>query len=238
MVDKKAIHRYHKRVDKRLATRGLRFDGNRWEENKHPRSKDGKFTSGSGGNGEAKTNDAARRTKTSATMTRADIKVAGPKESKAYIASYFKAHPEVKKEAAKYKDVLDNVVQFRSRFPEAEDEHSYDAVTGKEVDVSSGHCVTFHQNYRIGDEYGGYDSETYAAMCAIAMHELGAEHCYIGYFGNPEISFNCPDKETARRFAIEHNQHSVFDAETFELWENPNWDESTNPIKGKGSNGS
>lgn len=48
MIDKKAIKRYHARVDRRLADRGIRFDGNRWEENKHPRDKDGKFTSGSG----------------------------------------------------------------------------------------------------------------------------------------------------------------------------------------------
>lgn len=48
LIDKAAIKRYHKRVDARLADRGIVFDGNRWEEDKHPRGKDGKFTSGSG----------------------------------------------------------------------------------------------------------------------------------------------------------------------------------------------
>lgn len=241
MIDRKAIRRYHKRVDARLAARGKRFDGNRWEENEHPRAKDGKFTSGSGSSSSAaESKKSAPKTssapKSSATMTKADIQINGPKETKAYIDSYFSSHPEVKKEAAKYKGVLENVVKFREKFPEAEDEHSYDALTGKMEDVTSGHCVTFHQNFKIGDEYGAYDDDTYAAMCAIAMNELGASKCYIGYFGNPEISFNCPDQETARRFAVAHNQHSVFDAGTFELWENPNWDEKTNPIKGKGSN--
>jgi len=238
MIDRNAIKRYHKRVDRRLAERGIRFDGNRWEESEHPRAKDGKFTDGSDNAGapEVKEKKSIPTEKTSSAMTKADIKVNGPKESNAYIESYFKQHPEVQKEAEKYKGVLDNVMQFTKKFPDAKDEHSYDAITGEEVNVDKGHCVTFHQNFKIGDEYGGYDSETYAAMCAIAMHKLGAEKCYIGYFGNPEISFNCPDKETARQFAIEHNQHSVFDAETFELWENPNWDEGTNPIKGKGSN--
>lgn len=51
MIDKRAIRRYHKRVDARLAARGKRFDGNRWEEDKHPRAKDGKFASGSGSSG-------------------------------------------------------------------------------------------------------------------------------------------------------------------------------------------
>ena len=234
MIDKKAIKKYHERVEERLAKRGLRFDGNRWQEDKHPRDENGRFTSGSGQENGAVEKKSDRSSYTM--MTRADVKVNGPKGSKEYIKGYFEEHPEVKKDSEKYKDVFENVVQFKDRFPDAEDERSYDAVTGEEVDVTSGHCVTFHQNFEIGNEYGAYDPETYADMCAIAMHELGAEHCYIGTFGNPEISFNCPDKETARRFAIEHNQHSVFDAETYELWENPFWDEKTNPIKGRGSN--
>ena len=238
MIDKRAIRRYHKRVDKRLAERGIRFDGNRWEEDKHPRNENGQFTTGNDGNSESKKNSASesKPKKDWAEMTGEDVKVDGPEKTKTFIEEYFKEHPEVEKEAQKYKDVFDNVSKFKERFPDAEDEHSYDAVTGEEVDVDSGYCVTFHQNYKIGDEYGAYDSDTYASMCAIAMNELGAEKCYIGYFGNPEISFNCPDKDTARRFAIEHNQHSVFDAETFDLWENPYWNEETNPIKGKGSN--
>lgn len=230
MIDKKAIKRYRVRRDSRLKKRGLRLD-EEWEEDKHPRAKDGKFTSGSGESG-----GSGDSVKKSQEMTRADIKVNGPSGTKDFIKAYYQKHPEVKKDAEKYRGVFDNVVNFRKKFPNAKDEHSYDAVTGEEVNVDHGHCVTFHQNYKIGDEYGKYDADSYADMCAIAMHELGAERCYIGYFGNPEISFNCPDKETARRFAIEHNQHSVFDAENFDLWENPYWDERTNPIKGKGSN--
>lgn len=232
MIDRKAIKRYHRRVDRRLAARGIRFDGNRWEENEHPRAKDGKFTSGNG----ATPKSTDPKTKLSTAKPAPAIRVNRPKETKSFIDDYFSKHPEVKGEAEKYKDVFENVTKFTERFPNAEDENSYDPITGEKVDVASGFCVTFHQNFKIGDEFGSYDSDTYAAMCAITMKELGAERCYIGYFGNPEISFNCPDEETAKRFAVEHNQHSVFNAETFELWENPYWDESTNPIKGKGSN--
>ena len=232
MVDRKAIERYHRRVNQRLAKRGVRLDGERWEEDKHPRAKDGKFTSGNGVSSET----SISREPPSASKKVQNININGPKETKAFIESYFSKHPEVKNEVKKYKDVFENVTKFTERFPNAEDENSYDPITGEKVDVSSGFCVTFHQNFEIGNEFGAYDSDTYAAMCAISMNELGAERCYIGYFGNPEISFNCPDEETAKRFAIEHNQHSVFNAATFELWENPYWDENTNPIKGKGSN--
>ena len=55
MIDKKAIKRYHKRVDKRLAERGMRFDGYRFDFNdKHDENgrfapKDGAGSSGGGG---------------------------------------------------------------------------------------------------------------------------------------------------------------------------------------------
>lgn len=75
MIDKKAIRRYHARVDKRLAARGIRFDGDRWEENKHPRDKDGKFTSGSGGS-------SAKEEKRSETVSGTSAKTAPVKMNK------------------------------------------------------------------------------------------------------------------------------------------------------------
>ena len=66
MIDRKAVRRYHKRVDRRLAERGIRLDGNRWEENKHPRSKDGKFTSGSGGGAGSSPDEGSKKKETSA----------------------------------------------------------------------------------------------------------------------------------------------------------------------------
>jgi len=246
MIDKKAIRRYHKRVDARLAARGKRFDGNRWEENDHPRAKDGKFTSGSGSHG-GKPKDAVHHSdpserggtgkkqsagsKSWQEMTKADVKVNGPSESKKYVEAYFKEHPEVAKEAEKYKSVLSNVRDFKDKFPDAENYNSYDAVTGKKVNASSGYCVTFHQNYELGNEYGAYDDDTYAALCAIAINELKPEHMYIGYYDTIEISFNCPDSDKARAFAIEHNQHSVYSPETDSYWYNPYYDKKTNPLR-------
>ena len=213
MVDKKAIQRYHIRRDGRLRRRGFRFDVE-WEENKHPRGKDGRFTSGGGSS---------------------NIKIEGPKASKKYISGYLKKHPEIKEEIPKYKGVLAKVRDFEKDNPGLED-GTYDALTGKPKEINSGFCVTFHQNLGIGNEFGGYDDDDYAAMCAISIKELGADGVNIGYFGNPEVSFVCRDGEKAREFARAHNQQSVYDAETGRIWVNEDWDEEKNPIKGKGNN--
>ncbi len=229
MVDVEAIKRYHKRVDARLAGRGIRFCGFRYDINeKH--DKLGRFApkNGSGGG------------KTAEEMTKADIKVKGPKDSQRFVKQYMKAHPEAKKQieadAKKYADAMQKVKNFMKDHPNAE-AGTYSAETGKPVNLQSGYCATFHQNHKVGDEYGGYDDKTYAMMCAITKHELGSDDVYIGFFGNPEISFNCKDYQKAKKFCIEHNQHSIFDAKTHHLWENSdNWEEQFNPIKGLGSN--
>lgn len=213
-MDEKAIRRYRKRRDGRLRERGFRFDLE-WDESKHPRAKDGKFSSTGGGSGK--------------------IEVRGPKASKSFIKAVTKKYPGIEKEFPKYKGVLARVKDFEKNNPGAED-GTYDALTGESKDVNKGYCVTFHQNLKIGNEFGGYDDDDYAAMCAISMRELGTNEVNIGYFGNPEVSFVCDDEGKARDFARRHNQHSVYNAETGELWENPDWDEKTNPIKGKGSN--
>ena len=173
-------------------------------------------------------------------MTKADIKVKGPKDSKKYISDYLKAHPkaskQIKADARKYSDAMRKVKNFQKEHPDAE-AGTYSAATGKLVDVNDGYCVTFHQNYEIGNEYGGYDDETYAMMAAVAKNELGSDDVYIGFFGNPEISFNCKDYQKAKKFCVEHNQHSIYDAKTHQIWINrEGWDEKYNPIKGEGSN--
>ena len=228
MIDKKAIRRYHKRVDERLSKRGVQFDGNRYDFNdKH--DKLGRFAPKSGG---------GSGTKTAEEMRNSDIKVRGPKDSKKHIESYLKEHPEAEKQirsdAKKYSDALQKVKKFQEDHPNAE-YGTYSASTGEVVDVNSGYCVTFHQNHEIGNEYGAYDDETYAMMAAVTKHELGSDDVYIGFYGNPEISFNCKDYQHAKRFCVEHNQHSIYDAKRHCLWINSEWDESLNPIRGEGS---
>ena len=217
-----AIQRFYARRKRRLDARGIRIDYN----DNH--DKLGRFAPKSGGSA-----------KTAEEMTGVDIKVHGPKETKKYIDSYLKAHPEaakkIRKDAKKYSDALRRVRDFQKDNPDAEN-GTYSAATGKPVKVDSGYCVTFHQNNKIGDEFGGYDDKTYAMMAAVAKHELGSDDVYIGYFGNPEISFNCKNYQQAKRYCIEHNQNSLYDAKRHVLWINEHWDERTNPIKGEGSN--
>ena len=92
--------------------------------------------------------------------------------------------------------------------------------------------MTFHQNLAADDPFGGYTPEVYAAMIAMALNELGAETVNVGYFGNTEISFVCMDKEVALRFAIRHNQNSIYCVSTEETEYNPKWNSELNPILG------
>ncbi len=232
MIDRKAIRKYHKRVDSRLAARGKRFDGNRWEEDKHPRAKDGKFSSGPGGNagGSASEKKSAPATGTTAApkpSATPKIELDGPKGSKQYADDYMKKHPDVAKEAPKYKGILDKVKTFK-----ADEDGTFSATTGEKLDLTEGFCVTFHQNHKIGDEYGAYDDDTYSKMCALAKNELGSSDVYIGYYGNPEVSFNCANEKTAMDFAVKHNQKSIYNCKTGKTILNKHYNPATNPIEG------
>ena len=157
------------------------------------------------------------------------VQVSGPKQTKAYIDKYFAKHPDIKAVAQKYNGVMEKVANFQRDNPDAED-GTYSATTGERVDVT-GYCVTFHQNLAADNPYGGYSPDDYAAMCAIAKHELGSKDVYIGYFGNAEVSFSCEDRETAMNFAIAHNQHSIYDSNADDVIVNPYYDPNTNPIE-------
>jgi hypothetical protein len=202
--------------------------------------KDGRFTSANGGGATAFT----IRTKDPSKQHFADnaaakeaekntsIQVDGPGATKAFVDDYVSKHPEIEEEAKKYKDVLDNVRNFQKNNPNAE-EGTYSAVTGELVNPTSGFAVTFHQNQTADNPYGAYDSDTYAKMCAIAKKELGSSDVYIGYFGNAEVSFNCSSAGKAMEFAVQHNQHSIFNCSTFEVVENiTKYNPKTNPIEG------
>ena len=163
-----------------------------------------------------------------------EVLVSGPLMSKAYIESYVREHPDIIWDAYQYMFYLDVVEFFAERFPEVQENNTYILTDdGYEVaEIDAGFCVTFHQNLTADKPFGGYTPAEYAYMIAISMRELDAVTVYIGYFGNPEISFLCMDKEKAFRFAVQHNQNSVYCVTTDETAVNPNWDSSTNPIRG------
>lgn len=205
------------------------FRGKDWEESKHPRGKGGKFApKGSGsapGGGESeggtvkssepldispqtehnRTPKEHRATSGWSQHKNDQIRVSGPAKSKEFIRQYMQEYPEVAAEVPKYKGVLEKVRTFSAKEP-----GTYSAITGEKLDIPEGYSVTFHQNMTAEDPYGAYTDDDYAAMCAIAKHELGSDDVYIGFFGNPEVSFLCKDEKTAKKFAIEHNQHSIW----------------------------
>lgn len=160
------------------------------------------------------------------------IKVRGPKQTKAYIQKRLKENPELAESAKKFKSILSEVRDFDKNHPNAED-GTYDALTGENVsDKIKGYCVTFHQNLTADDPFGGYDDDDYAAMCAIAKHDLGSESVYIGHYGNPEVSFTCPSVEKAFKFSVEHNQESIYDTDSGTLIRNVYYyDNEANPIR-------
>lgn len=159
------------------------------------------------------------------------LEVPGPKAARQYIRTYMADHPDVARQATKYMDIRQRVNSFLQDHPEARNYNTYDAETGQVKDIGSGYCVTFHQNNTADDPLGGYSDADYAALCAIAAHELGADGVNIGYYGNPEVSFVCPDEVKAKTFAIKHNQQSVYNASTGRTLVNKQWDRTKNPIR-------
>ncbi|MBQ9251573.1 MAG: DUF1073 domain-containing protein [Clostridia bacterium] len=161
---------------------------------------------------------------------KAAMAIGGPKATKAYVDRYVAEHPEIEAEIPKYMDVRRKVENFLEDHPGVENYNTYD-VNGNLKNVTSGYCVTFHQNNTETDPLGAYSDRDYAAMCAIAMKELGATGVNIGYFGNPEVSFECQDERAAKEFAIKHNQHSIYSASTGRTLLNKKYRQDLNPIR-------
>jgi len=160
------------------------------------------------------------------------IQVAGPGMSRLFVENYIRENPEIIWDMFRYLEMLEAVQTFTETYPEAENYNTYDLATGEVMDLQAGYCVTFHQNLAADDPFGGYTPEVYAAMIAITLNELGAETVNVGYFGNTEISFVCMDKEVALRFAIRHNQNSIYCVSTEETEYNPKYNSELNPILG------
>jgi len=174
-----------------------------------------------------------------AAMTFADVAdtevlVAGPQMTRQFIENYVREHPDIIWNVFGFLYYYEVVQYFADMFPDAENYNTYyiDENGYQTAEMDSGFCVTFHQNLSADNPFGGYTAQEYAFMIAITIQELDAEAVYVGYFGNPEISFLCMDKEKALRFAVQHNQNSIYCVSTDETPVNPNWDSTLNPIRG------
>ena len=157
--------------------------------------------------------------------------VDGPRQSEAYIADYFAEHPEVEATADELMHVLDDIKTFDVTWDGHED-GTFNTRTGEWYPEGEpkGFCVSFQQNDSLEDRYAAYDAKIYADLCAIAMNELGVDSVNIGWFSGAEISFCTESFEKAMKFAVEHNQHSIYDTIADTGIENIYYNPETNPI--------
>lgn len=133
MIDKKAIAKYHKRMDARLKKRGVSLDGIRrfdadWDENEHPRDKGGQFTSKNGGSaakGEEKKNTTSEKAE-SVKKTSEGVKEAKPikmnkvEKSQKYVDSLSEAKKSLPPEQAPWRVTqYENGDQFDEWHPNA-----------------------------------------------------------------------------------------------------------------------
>ena len=162
----------------------------------------------------------------------------GPKGAKSFLEQYEKEHGDLSKEAKAYSNALDTVKDFDKIAPDKKDGTFSMSPPYKPTDPKRGFSVTFHQNNTVDDPFGGYDSDTYSKMCAVAMRELTKDADayptkgpYIGHYGNPELSFVADDVDNALEFAVQHNQESIWDNKAGMLMLNPFYKREHNPTK-------
>ena len=164
----------------------------------------------------------------------------GPKGTKKFLERYAKEHGvDLKAEGKKYEKALSTVQNFEKIAPDKKDGTFSINPPHDEQKITRGFSVTFHQNNKADDPFGGYDPETYGQMCAVAKRELSDDPDayptggpYVGHFGNPELSFVADDVDNALEFAVQHNQHSIWDNKAGMLLINPFYKPELNPIEG------
>ena len=162
------------------------------------------------------------------------VPVNGTKHTQEYIDEQLRQHPDLESYSEHFKGYKNAVKYFvernQKKGQDSIPDGTYDINTGEKKDFDRGYSVTFHQNLSKNDPLGGYNDKQYATMCAIAMRELKSDGTYVGYFqGSPEISFHCNNFNDAMKFAIEHNQKSIWDCERQAEFENPYYNRKTNP---------
>ena len=202
MIDRKAIKRYHKRVDKRLADRGIRFDGKRWEENKHPRGKDGKFTSGGGEHSSPELS-----------------KVNGLPDAESI---GFKS-----KTNSKYRNKRDEIAERHKALREKNGESgmpdcTVDPDTGDMVNFQDGFQVSFQTSISEMDEDGALPDVDYDKIAKELEMRTGSK-AYVGVFDEPETSFHCRNYSQAMNIAKKYNQHSILNWKMLNKYKDEEW---------------
>lgn len=149
----------------------------------------------------------------------------GPKDAKKYLEGK-KIDPDA---AKKYGNIRRELMEFDKAHPDLVN-GTFDVNTHDDAKLKRGFSVTFHQNNKEDDPFGGYDDETYAQMISDAKEELDSK-VYFGNYGNPEVSFCTEDIDVAMEYAVQHNQESIWDNKAGRGYINPFYKPEYNPIK-------
>ena len=198
-----------------------------WDETKHPREKNGRFTSGAGSNG-------------GNTETRA------PKFEGMVVATSNSFKPRTKSVFRNKRDeiVAEQIALRKQQGLSGMPDCTIDPDTRKEVNFDDGYQVAFQTS--ISEVQGnGYISDTEYDKLVQELSKQTGSKPYIGVFEKPEVSFHCKTFQEAMDIAKRFNQQSIFNwkaANTLE-WKdenmdiifppNPDYDANTNHVKGR-----
>lgn len=180
---------------------------NQWDENKHPRAPDGKFTDGH--NLTPETKDIPPMEKTAGIMD-------GKGET----------------ERPKKTGVIKRLASYKGK-PGA----TYNYDTGEVVHLTSGYMVSFHcneadENGHYKSHFGRYTEEEYDNLANSFAEENDAD-TYIGtYDEEPEVSFHIKNLDQARKLMIKYNQDAIWDNAAGVPIMNKKRDKSKNPMRG------
>jgi len=114
-----------------------------------------------------------------------------------------------------------------------EEDGTYDAKTGKRVELTEGYQVAFQTSESEDKESKGYLTDDKYDEIVEKFRRLTGSEPYVGKFDVPEISFTCKNKRQALRLAREYNQHSIWDNRGCHIIKNGYYDSSKNHVKGE-----
>lgn len=202
-----------------------------WDESRHPRSKDGRFTSGGGSSGGSKSN--------------------APKESKLPSAESIGFKPKTK---STYRNKRDEIVERHKALRKSEGldgmpDCTCDPDTGEMVSFDDGYQVSFQTSLSESGEPGSMSDKEYDDAVEELRKKTGSK-AYVGVFDEAETSFHCKSREEAMEIAKRYNQKSIMDWAAFKKYKdidmskwtkkmyeevfppNPYYDPSKNHVKG------
>lgn len=180
--------------------RSLLFNKDGWDESKHPREKNGRFTSG--GSSPAQTSKAEGLP---------DAKAIGftPKTK----SNYRNKRDEI---------VARHIALRRSQRQDGMPDCTVDPDTGDMVNFPGGYQVSFQTSISEGDGDGRLSDADYDRITEGLKRQTGSK-AYIGVFDEAETSFHCKTYKEAMAIAKKYNQHSILNWHALNKYADAEW---------------